>query len=123
MAANFNPDSKVNDLTFTELKKLIYDIVEDIFESKNDKDIPLENNYLNTVKEAIENYKSDKRETKEIIYWQQDDMWLGYLAEYPDYMTQGKSFEELEENLLDIYKDLSGNLIPNVRKVGHLKVA
>ena len=26
-------------------------------------------------------------------YWQDDDdMWLGYLEEYPDYMTQGKNF-------------------------------
>jgi len=24
------------------------------------------------------------------IYWQDEGMWLGYLEEYPDYMTQGK---------------------------------
>ena len=25
------------------------------------------------------------------IYWQDDDMWLGYLEEFPDYWTQGKT--------------------------------
>jgi len=29
---------------------------------------------------------------------------VGYFEEYPDYMTQGKTLEELKENLLDIYK-------------------
>lgn len=41
------------------------------------------------------------------VYWQEDDMWLGYLEEYPDYWTQGESEEELRENLLDICKDVS----------------
>ena len=36
------------------------------------------------------------------IYWEDNDMWLGYLEEYPDYMTQGETFEELQENLKDI---------------------
>ena len=40
------------------------------------------------------------------VYWQEDDMWLGYLEEYPDYWTQGESEAELRENLLDIYKDV-----------------
>jgi len=43
------------------------------------------------------------------IYWQDAGMWLGYLEEYPDYMTQGKSIEELQENLKDIHKGLSIN--------------
>jgi hypothetical protein len=37
------------------------------------------------------------------VYWQDGDMWLGYLEEYPDYMTQGMTLEELQENLLDIF--------------------
>ena len=28
------------------------------------------------------------------IYWQDEDMWLGYLKEYPDYMTQGETIKE-----------------------------
>jgi predicted RNase H-like HicB family nuclease len=36
------------------------------------------------------------------VYWQDNDMWLGYLEDYPDYRTQGESLEELQENLKDI---------------------
>ncbi len=28
------------------------------------------------------------------IYWQEEDMFLGYLDEFPDYVTQGKSLWE-----------------------------
>ena len=57
------------------------------------------------------------------VYWQEDDMWLGYLEEYPDYWTQGESEAELRENLLDIYKDVSSGAVPNVRRVAELDVA
>ena len=36
------------------------------------------------------------------IYWQEDWVWLGYLARHPDYMTQGNTLGELRENLRDI---------------------
>ena len=57
------------------------------------------------------------------VYWQDDDMWLGYLQEYPDYWTQGETEEELKENLLDIYQELTDGMIPNVRKVAELEVS
>ncbi|MCD6219191.1 type II toxin-antitoxin system HicB family antitoxin [Candidatus Calescamantes bacterium] len=57
------------------------------------------------------------------VYWQDGEWWLGYLEEYPDYITQGESFEELKENLKDLYKDLSSGVIPCVRKVAELEVA
>ena len=56
------------------------------------------------------------------IYWQDGDCWLGYLEEYPDYMTQGLSFEELKENLMDIYSDLASGAIPHARQVAELIV-
>jgi len=62
-------------------------------------------------------------EKTRFIYWQDDNWWLGYLEEYPDYMTQGETLEELKENLQDLYKDLSGGKIPCVRKVAELEVA
>ncbi len=46
----------------------------------------------------------NKTMKKKYVYWQDDDMWLGYLEEYPDYWTQGETEEELQENLLDIYQ-------------------
>ncbi|HYN20337.1 MAG TPA: type II toxin-antitoxin system HicB family antitoxin [Thermoanaerobaculia bacterium] len=42
-----------------------------------------------------------------IIYWQEDDAWLGYLEEHPDYWTQGESLEDLEEHLKDLYQDVT----------------
>jgi predicted RNase H-like HicB family nuclease len=44
------------------------------------------------------------------IYWKDGEFWLGYLEEYPDYMTQGTNMDELKENLKDLFNDLtSGN--------------
>ncbi len=56
-------------------------------------------------------------------YWQDGDMWLGYLEEFPDYMTQGATQEELQENLKDIYEELTSGRIPGVRRVAELQVA
>lgn len=61
-------------------------------------------------------------ERKKYIYWQDDGMWLGYLEEYPDYMTQGESMEELEDNLRDIYKELGSGNIPCVRRIAEIEV-
>ena len=55
-------------------------------------------------------------ERQKYIYWQDDDIWLGYLGECPDYMTQGKTLEELEQNLRDTFKELSSGNMPCVRK-------
>ena len=44
-------------------------------------------------------------------YWKDDKMWLGYLQDYPDYLTQGETINELEENLRDIYNDLKSDEI------------
>lgn len=62
-------------------------------------------------------------EIKKFVQWQDGNMWLGYLEEYPDYMTQGETFEELKENLRDLYNDLTTGAIPSVRKVADLEVA
>lgn len=57
------------------------------------------------------------------VYWQDDDMWLGYLEDYPDYRTQGQTLEELQENLKDIFQDVTTGVIPNVKHVGDLQIA
>jgi len=62
-------------------------------------------------------------EKKKFTYWQDGEIWLGYLEEYPDYMTQGETLEELKENLIDIYNELISGNIPCVRKVAELEVA
>lgn len=56
------------------------------------------------------------------VYWQEDDQWLGYLEEFPDYWTQGESLEDLKEHLRDIHDDLSNDRIPEVRRTAELEV-
>jgi predicted RNase H-like HicB family nuclease len=46
-------------------------------------------------------------ESTKYIHWQDQNVWLGYLEEYPDYWTQGQSLEDLEAHLRDLYKDLT----------------
>ena len=72
---------------------------------------------------AVSKKEDIKVETIRYVFWQDGDMWLGYLEEYPDYMTQGESAAELKQNLRDIYNDLSSGVIPCVRKVAELEVA
>ncbi|MBN1674086.1 MAG: type II toxin-antitoxin system HicB family antitoxin [Kiritimatiellae bacterium] len=61
--------------------------------------------------------------TVRYIRWKDGDMWLGYLEDYPDYMTQGETLKELQENLKDLLQDLTGGHIPGVRKVAELQIA
>ena len=61
--------------------------------------------------------------TIKYVYWQDGDMWLGYLDEFPDYMTQGTTQDDLQENLRDIYEELTSGRIPGVRRVAELQVA
>jgi len=50
------------------------------------------------------------------VHWQDGDMWLGYLEEFPDYRTQGQLLAELEDYLRDLYKDLTSGEVPGIRK-------
>ena len=56
------------------------------------------------------------------IYWQDGPQWLGYFEEYPDYMTQGESLDDLQEHLKDLYRDLTSGEIPGVRRVAELSL-
>ena len=49
-------------------------------------------------------------------------MWLGYFEDFPDYWTQGESFVELEENLRDIYRDVTSGEIPGIRRTTKLSL-
>ena len=57
------------------------------------------------------------------VFWKDEDMWMGYLEEFPDYWTQGDTEAELQENLTDLYKELTGGAIPNVRRVAELHIS
>ena len=60
--------------------------------------------------------------TIKFVYWQDGNFWLGYLQDYPDFMTQGETLEELQENLKDIYNEIIQENIPLVTRVGELAV-
>ena len=55
--------------------------------------------------------------TTRYVYWQEDDTWLGYLEEFPDYLTQGVDLEDLREHYaltlrhwLDRFESASGSV-------------
>jgi predicted RNase H-like HicB family nuclease len=55
-------------------------------------------------------------EKKKFIYYQEDDMWIGWLEEFPDYRTQGETLEDLMENLKDFYGELMSGAIPPLHR-------
>jgi predicted RNase H-like HicB family nuclease len=57
------------------------------------------------------------------VFWQDGDMWLGYLEDYPDYWTQGETLDKLKKNLFDIFKELTSGEIPAVRKTAELHIS
>ena len=65
---------------------------------------------------------NSKTETIKFVYYRENDLWVGWLDEYPDYRTQGSTLEELKEKLKEIYVELSSGKIPQVRKTGELAV-
>ncbi len=57
-----------------------------------------------------------------ITYWQDGKWWLGYLNDYPEYETQGESFDELKANIIDILKDINEEKIDGLRKIAILEL-
>ncbi len=47
-----------------------------------------------------------------MVYWKSDEFWLGKLLEHPEIMTQGKTLEELEENIRDAYLMMAMDEVP-----------
>jgi hypothetical protein len=63
-----------------------------------------------------------KKPTVKIVYWEEGGAWLGYLQDYPDYWTQGKTLDDLKEHLRDLYRDITSGEIPGIRKVEELVI-
>ena len=61
--------------------------------------------------------------SRPFTYWQDGEAWSGYLGDFPDYLTQGESFEDLKAHLASLYEDLTSGGIPCVRQRGELEVA
>ena len=62
-------------------------------------------------------------QTVKYVFWQEGGAWIGHLEDFPDYWTQGKTLEDLEEHLRDLYRDLTDGKLPGVRKRAELVVS
>lgn len=62
-------------------------------------------------------------QTVGFTYWQDGEFWLGHLDDYPDYLTQGTSLDDLKGQLADLHRDLTSGVIPSVRRHARLEIA
>jgi predicted RNase H-like HicB family nuclease len=42
--------------------------------------------------------------TLRMVYWKDEDYFVGRLVDYPNVATQGETLEELEENIKDAFE-------------------
>lgn len=56
-------------------------------------------------------------------FWRDGDFFIGFLNDYPDYLTQAYTKDELLENLQSLLSDIESEKIPFIRKVEELAVA
>ena len=59
----------------------------------------------------------------DFTYWQDNDSFIGFINQYPDYETQGKTLDELKESLIDLWRDLEVGNVLYSRKIDTLQVA
>jgi predicted RNase H-like HicB family nuclease len=57
-----------------------------------------------------------------MIYWKGEKFWVGKLLERPEIMTQGKTLQELEENIKDAYVLMTMEDVPDKHLVKELKL-
>jgi hypothetical protein len=60
--------------------------------------------------------------TARYVHWQDGATWLGYFERFADYLTQGESLRDIEDNLRDLHRDLTSGEIPGIRSVAELAV-
>jgi predicted RNase H-like HicB family nuclease len=56
-------------------------------------------------------------------FWKESDgKYLGYLNDYPDHWTPGKTFEDLKEHLLDLYREFDEGDLPGIKKLKEVEL-
>ncbi len=48
-----------------------------------------------------------------IVYKNEKGWFVGHIQEYPDYESQGKTLEELKNNLIEIHEDIRKGMVPD----------
>ncbi len=61
--------------------------------------------------------------TMKYTFWQDGEFFLGFLNDYPDYLTQAYSKDELLENLKDLLTDIESDEVLFIRKVEEMAIA
>ena len=67
--------------------------------------------------------QDDTMRTIKITSWKDNDFYVGYLNDYPDYRSQGYSKEELVENLKELLQDIESDEVPHIRSIEEMVVA
>lgn len=61
--------------------------------------------------------------TTQFTFWKDEQFFIGFLNNYPDYKTQAFSKEELIENLKELLTDLESDNVPFIRHVEEFEFA
>lgn len=61
--------------------------------------------------------------TIKYTFWEDEEFFIGFLNDYPEYETQGFSKDELLENLKSLLEDISSGEIPFIKKVEEFAIA
>jgi len=52
-----------------------------------------------------------------MVYWKSNKFWLGKFLEHPEVMTQGRTIEELEQNIKEAYMLMALDEVPDQYQV------
>jgi predicted RNase H-like HicB family nuclease len=55
-----------------------------------------------------------------MVYWKDNKFWVGKLLDHPEIMTQGKTLDELEENMKDAHRLMAMEDVPKQHEIKEL---
>lgn len=58
-----------------------------------------------------------------MVYWKGDKFWVGRLVDHPEIMTQGETLAELEENMIDAYRLMLLDDVPDQYETKEIELA
>ena len=58
-----------------------------------------------------------------LVYWKSKKFWLGKLLEHPEIMTQGRTLEELEENIREAFMLMALDEVPEEYRIREVAMA